>query len=176
MSKLQLLTKDLILRTVVAHDIDEVSRTWATPDRLTRQQAHDIFKYMENTRRLNKEKEIYHLCLAVFRKKDPQKIIGWCGLDGKTDTDQTSIFYRIEEKQRNKGYATQCAQELLKYAFIDMDYDVITGACVDTNIASYKVMMNAGMRQVGETDEGNYLFEINRKDFFGEDDPNREED
>ena len=97
-------------------------------------------------------------------------------MDGKTDTDQTSIFYRIEEKQRNKGYATQCAQELLKYAFIDMDYDVITGACVDTNIASYKVMMNAGMRQVGETDEGNYLFEINRKDFFGEDDPNREED
>ena len=42
--------------------------------------------------------------------------IGWCGLDGET-VGKLHIFYSIDKAFRNKGYATQCAEKLLSYAF-----------------------------------------------------------
>ena len=50
------------------------------------------------------------------------------------------LFYMIDEKYRNRGYATQCAMELINYAFEKIEYDIIYGGCAKSNVESYKVM------------------------------------
>lgn len=163
---MKLLTKDLILRTVNENDINEIARMWEYPSQITLEKANEALKYMEDTHNKNRQKSICHLCLAVFQKDDPNVIIGWCGLDGEAEIGKTVLFYVIDEKYRNKGYATQCAIALLNYAFEDMDYDTIYGGCAKSNAQSYRVMQKAGMVQNAFYENGDYIFSIKRESFF----------
>ena len=70
------------------------------------------------------------------------------------------------EKYRNKGYATQCVVELLRYAFEDMGYESIQSGCAKDNMASYRVMEKAGMRLISRTKHGGYNFEMSKDDFM----------
>lgn len=103
--------------------------------------------------------------LRCFLKDNPNVIIGWCGLDGKAEAGKTVLFYIIDEKYRNKGYATQCAAELLRYAFEEMEYDIIYGGCAKSNVSSYKVMEKAGMSQNAFYENGDYIFSIDRHNY-----------
>ena len=116
---MKMLTENLILRTLSVDDLDEVARMWNYPASVTSEEAAEILKGMQENLKKNQPGAIYHFCLGVFEKNDPQHIIGWCGLDGTAAPGQTVLFYIIDEKYRNKGYATQCAVELLRYAFED---------------------------------------------------------
>ena len=109
---------------------------------------------------------ICHLCLGIFQKEEPNIIIGWCGLDGEAERGKTVIFYMIDEKYRNRGYATQCAVKLINYAFEDMEYDIIYGGCSRNNPGSYMVMQKAGMIQNSFYKNGDYIFSIDRDIFL----------
>lgn len=58
---------------------------WDCPNEVTIEDAYQALKYMEQTHNKNRPKAICHLCLAVFHKENPKKIIGWCGLDGEAE-------------------------------------------------------------------------------------------
>ncbi|MCH5190041.1 MAG: GNAT family N-acetyltransferase [Oscillospiraceae bacterium] len=163
---IELLTNDLILRTLTDNDIEEIARMWEYPREITVDKAYEALRYMETTHNKNRQKAICHLCLGVFQKEEPNVIIGWCGLDGEAEKGKTVIFYIIDEKYRNRGYATQCAIELLRYAFEDMKYDMIYGGCARSNLESYKVMQKAGMIQNDFYENGDYIFSINRDKFL----------
>lgn len=163
---MELLTNDLILRTVTENDIKEIARMWEYPQETTIEKAYEALKYMEVTHSKNRQKSICHLCLGVFQKEKPNVIIGWCGLDGETEIGKTVLFYMIDEKYRNQGYATQCAIELINYAFEDMGYDIIYGGCARSNVESYKVMQKAGMIQNSFYENGDYIFLIDREMFL----------
>ena len=120
---------------------------------------------MEKNRMNNQPKAIKHLCFGVFRKQAPEQIIGWCGLDGKAEQGKTVLFYMIDENYRNHGYATQCAKELLRYAFQDMDYDAIYGGCAKDNAESYRVMQKSGMVQTSLYENGDYIFSMDKTSF-----------
>ncbi|WP_322181303.1 GNAT family N-acetyltransferase [Neglectibacter caecimuris] len=92
-------------------------------------------------------------------------IISWCGLDGEAGPGNTVLFYMIDEKYRNRGYAAQCAVELINYAFEKMEYDIIYGGCVKDNIESYKVMQKAGMTQNSFYENGDYIFSMDKETF-----------
>ena len=164
--RMKMLTKNLILRTLILDDLEEIARMWNYPAGVSCEDAAEILKGMQENLKKNKPGAIYHLCLGVFEKKDPKRIIGWCGLDGTATPGKTVLFYIIDEKKRNKGYATQCADELLRYAFEDMGYNSIQSGCARDNIASYRVMEKAGMRLISRTKHGGYNFEISKEDFF----------
>ncbi len=166
MQQIELLTDDLVLRTVTENDIEEVERMWMYPNVTTRENAYQALEYMENNRKRNRPNAIWHLCMGVFRKQDPKKIIGWCGLDGKAEQGKTVLFYIIDEKFRNQGYATQCAAELIRYAFEDMEYDIIYGGCTKDNISSYRVMQKVGMYQNSFYENGDYIFSIEKENFI----------
>lgn len=157
---MEFLTKDLLLRTVTKNDIKEIARMWEYPQETTMDRAYEALEYMETTHRNNRKKSICHLCLAVFWKEEPNRIIGWCGLDGEAEIGKTVLFYMIDEKYRNRGYATQCAVALLHYAFEEMAYDVIYGGCARSNAGSYRVMQKAGMVQDFFYENGDYGFSI----------------
>ena len=144
---MQFLTKDLILRTVTDEDIAEIARMWEYPRQTTIDKAYEALEYMKTTHSKNRQKSICHLCLGVFRKAEPNVIVGWCGLDGEAEAGKTVLFYMIDEKYRNRGYATQCAIALLDYGFEEMEYDIIYGGCARSNPESYRVMHKAGMVQ-----------------------------
>lgn len=162
---MQLLTKDLILRAVTDKDIEEVARMWMYPEVTTMENAYQAVKDMTKNHSQNRSKGIHHLCLGVFKKTEPNTIIGWCGLDGKAELGKTVLFYMIDEKFRNRGYATQCATELLRYAFEDMDYDMIYGGCAKDNKESYRVMLKAGMNQNAFYENGDFGFSIDKETF-----------
>lgn len=163
---MEFLTNDLILRTVTEDDIEEIARMWEYPHEITMAKACGALKYMEDTHSKNQKKAICHLCLAVFQKDAPNRIIGWCGLDGEAEAEKTVLFYIIDENYRNKGYATQCTAALLNYAFNDMDYDIIYGGCAKNNTASYKVMQKAGMVQNSFYENGDYIFSLDKETFL----------
>lgn len=163
---MKFLTNDLILRTVTEDDIGEIARMWEYPQETTIDKAYEALEYMEATHSRNRKKSICHLCLGVFQKEAPDVIIGWCGLDGEAEAGKTVLFYMIDEKYRNRGYATQCAAALIKYAFEDMDYDVIYGGCARSNAESYRVMQKAGMVQIAFYENGDYVFSVERDAFL----------
>lgn len=157
---MELHTKSLVLRTVEASDIEEVARMWKFEEgRISMDEAQKAIEYMQNNHKKNNDGYIYHICFAVFEKGKNQ-IIGWCGLDGKT-AGKLHIFYLIDVDYRNRGYATQCAEKLLSYAFNEVHVPIVNGGCDKNNIASYKIMMKIGMKQYAFEDNGDPLFFIN---------------
>lgn len=163
---MEIKTNDLILRTMTENDIEEIARMWKYPHETTIDKAYEALKYMEDTHNKNRKKSICHLCLGVFQKQEPNIIIGWCGLDGEAEIGKTVLFYMIDEKYRNQGYATQCAMELINYAFEKMEYDIIYGGCAKSNVESYKVMQKAGMVQNSFNENGDYIFAIDKETFL----------
>lgn len=85
---MQFETKVLLLRTVAKEDINEVAR---------------MYDYTKTISSNGAEKSTV--------------IIDWCGLDSLAEKDKVIIFYIIDERYRNKGYATQAAEAILQYAF-----------------------------------------------------------
>ena len=156
---MELITKNLILRTVEYSDIDEVARMWEfEKGAVSEDEARKAIAYMQNNHRQNGAGYIFHLCLAVF-VKGLNRIIGWCGFDGRT-ADTLHIFFLIDAEYRNKGYATQCAERLLSYAFDEARVPYVNGGCDKKNTASFRVMSKTGMKQDNFGENGDPLFYI----------------
>lgn len=161
-------TKDLLLRKVTKDDIAEVARMYEYPNTILLVQAEKAINTMIGNYNQNKVGYIKHLCLAVCIKEKPTVIIGWCGLDGEAEKDKVVIFYIIDEKYRNKGYATQAAKAILQYAFEQAQLESVYGGCDKNNIASFKIMSNIGMNNYGVDDNNNPHFRIDRLDYIND--------
>ena len=140
---------------------------WNAPNGVTREEAQTVLRGMEEDRKQNRPNAIHHLCLGIFEKRQPKKLIGWCGLDGRTTPGQTVLFYLLEEGSRDRGFATQCAKELLRYAFEDMNCDRVESGCAKDNLASLRVMEKAGMRLTSRTKHGGWVFTMDKEAFQG---------
>lgn len=159
---MELYTNDLLLKTVTDQDIEEVARMWNFENgSISMKEAQKAIHYMKKNHKKNRIGSIYHLCFAVFEKGN-STIIGWCGLDGQ-EAGKLNIFYLIDQNFRNKGYATQCAEKLLSYAFQEAQVPFVNGGCAKDNIASYKVMKKIGMVEDGCSESGDPLFYISNE-------------
>ena len=166
-TQLELSTADLLLRTLTLEDLEELARMWNYPEGVPLEEARTVLQDMEHNREKNRPNAIFHLCLAIVEKQAPKRIIGWCGLDGIAAPGQTVLFYIVEEGCRGRGYATQCAKELLRYAFEDMACERIAGGCAKDNLASKRVMEKAGMRLQSRTKHGGWNYTMDRATFLG---------
>ncbi|MDO4739277.1 MAG: GNAT family N-acetyltransferase [Eubacteriales bacterium] len=163
---MELSTNDLILRPVTENDIEEIARMWKHPEKISLEDASEVLKKMEQRHSKNRIQSIYHLCLGVFRKEEPHTLIGWCGWDGRGSSDEIVLFYIIAEEFRCRGYATQCAAELLRFAFEDMQYDRVSGGCAKENRSSFRVMEKAGMRHHEIYEDGGLGFYMDKEMFL----------
>ena len=163
---MKLYTSNLILRTLTDADIDEIARMWKHPDTISKEEAQQVLAKMELRHSKNQIKAIHHLCLGVFKKDDPETLIGWCGLDGRVSPNEIVLFYIIAEEFRCKGYATQCASELLRFAFEDMQYDIVYSGCAKDNIPSFRVMEKAGMCHDIVYEDGGFGFFMDKEMFI----------
>ena len=163
---MKLVTSDLILRAVTEADLEEIARMWKYPEIILLDDARKALAKMELRHSKNRIKAICHVCLGVFQKDDPTRLIGWCGLDGQVSPNEIVLFYIIDEAFRCRGYATQCAAELLRFAFEDMQYDIVHSGCAKENIASFRVMEKAGMRHHEVYDDGGLGFYMDKEMFL----------
>ena len=155
----------VLLRTVTEKDLPEVIRTWPSDHRpVSEEEARGAIAYMRDNSAKNKKGSIAHLCLAVCRTGDPDTIMGWCGLDGRRSHTEPEIFILLDEEYRNKGYGTQCVEELLRMAAEEYELPGVHGGCDKNNIASKRAMEKGGMVQYGTEDNGDPLFRFTAKE------------
>ncbi len=104
------------------------------------------------------------------------EIIGFCGVGGiGYDRGENEIFYSIGKAYWGKGYATEAASVLLKYAFEQLGLYHIIGVVHPDNIASRKVMEKIGLKKAGvisglpaEHDffNGEYLYALSKDEYI----------
>ncbi|MCB0327160.1 MAG: GNAT family N-acetyltransferase [Bdellovibrionales bacterium] len=83
--------------------------------------------------------------------KDPREAFGWVMLQ---DTGKAfpELGYMIHKSSWGRGYATELAQGMLKYAHQKLGLSKVMAECSAQNLASRKVLEKAGMSLV-ETDQ-----------------------
>ena len=168
---MEIYTNDLLLRLVNEDDIEQVAIMWEWENApISIEEAGKAIQWMkENHNIINTQKNmqgyVHHLCFAIF-EKEKSKIIGWCGLDGQCIPGQIVLFYSIETSYQGRGYATQAASGIIKYAFENLGINLIDAGCDKNNIASIRVLEKIGMQKVNEDENGDPLFQITDRIFF----------
>ena len=142
-------TKRLQLRYQRDEDFDFIIKLW-TDEKITRyvggpRNENILIKSIKNVA-LNPRKEKYDLWYVVI--KNTNKLIGMAGLLPKEiDNEQFyEINYYIEEKQWNKGFATEIANELIQYFLEKKGIQTFIAIIDKENIASIKVARKIGMK------------------------------
>jgi ribosomal-protein-alanine N-acetyltransferase len=81
--------------------------------------------------------------------KDRQKLIGHVSFfpSGPEFLLAWEVGYIFNPVYQNKGYATEAAQAVIKYAFTELGAHRIVAHCSPDNIPSWKVLEKCGMRR-----------------------------
>lgn len=81
--------------------------------------------------------------------KDNGELIGAIGLGLKLDHEYAALGYWIGKPYWNRGYCTEAATGVLRYAFIELRLNRVHAHHFSNNPASGRVMQKIGMRHEG---------------------------
>ena len=142
-------TDRLLLRPLVASDADAIYalRSDAEIMRYIRepQDRRETEKWIRLvSSRWQKDK--LGFCGVVEKKSGV--LTGWCGVWRLSETDEVEIGYAIAKAFWRRGFATEAAEVLLRYAFEQIKPDKITAVAEPENTASRRVMEKLGMKFV----------------------------
>lgn len=76
------------------------------------------------------------------------EIIGFVGLSYFFDEAQPQLLYALLPQFTRQGYATEAATKILDYSFQQLGYTYLVASCDQPNIASQKLAVRLGMKQV----------------------------
>ena len=85
--------------------------------------------------------------------------VGFCGLNPYNKED-AEIMYAVMPSQRNKGYATEIASTLAKYALQGLGYSRVIAPITPANKHSRHVAESAGFKDRGLIQHKDYLEEV----------------
>ena len=86
--------------------------------------------------------------------KEENMIIGYIMIKGYPNKNgEVIVGYGIEEKHRKNGYATEALKGLTKWIFENPKAEQVIADTEKENVASHKVLENAGAVKYKETDE-----------------------
>ncbi len=89
------------------------------------------------------------IMLAVTLKSDG-KIIGMVGIGNKEEVDnEIEVAYFISEKFSNKGYISEAAKAIIKWAFDSLKLDYLIAIVELDNFPSQKVVEKCGFKRLG---------------------------
>jgi RimJ/RimL family protein N-acetyltransferase len=83
--------------------------------------------------------------------KEPDLPVGQCGFKGPPDGEgMVEIAYGINPEQQRKGYATEAAAALVRFAFNDPQVRLVRAHTLRDGNASIRVLRKCGFHLVGE--------------------------
>lgn len=83
------------------------------------------------------------------------KPIGWCGLK-LHPKNEVDLGFRFLEEEWGKGYATESATAMIKYAFEDLKLEQLITRVLPENKASIRVIEKLGFSLTGKVLCGNF--------------------
>lgn len=112
--------------------------------------------------------QIYWWTWLPVHKKD-NLLIGSCGYKGEPTNGMVEIGYEVIESYRNKGFATEIAQVLVKNAFEDEQVNIVQAHTLADKNASSKVLSKCGFQWIEELEDDEdgmiWKWELKRSDF-----------
>lgn len=83
--------------------------------------------------------------------RESGSVIGSCGYKGPPDDDAAvEIAYGLEQQHRGRGYATEAARALVRFAFDSGHVALVRAHTKDASGASARVLTKCGFECVGE--------------------------
>jgi ribosomal-protein-alanine N-acetyltransferase len=84
--------------------------------------------------------------------KETDRLIGGVGLDGNTGdgSDEPALGYWLGQPYWGNGYAREAAAAVIVYGFRTLGLKTIRAYTDPGNAASQKVLLQCGLKQVGE--------------------------
>ncbi len=163
-------TERLILRPLAAADVDQIyaMRSDADVMRFIRepQNRAESANWIELVSSRWKQEKI-GFCAII--EKSSNAFVGWCGLWKLKETGETEVGYAVAKMFQKKGYATESAMEILRYAFEPLQSEKIVAVARAENVASRRVMEKLGMSYdyTGEFYGRDLVhYSITKKDFY----------
>ena len=152
--KVYLETERLIIRDSI---IDDFESTWEMRNdedvtkftggitKLTRDEAFE--RYVKKCENIDNKLKEYSVIL-----KDSNEYIGYCGFQYCSVLDGIEILYGYAKEHWGKGYAFEAAKVVLDFGINVLKLGEIVAAVNYKNIASDKVLINIGMKYVGDVE------------------------
>lgn len=141
-------TKRLVLRPFTMGD---------APNLFKIVQETDIFRYFPNKTPWEMEKvernikyqfeqwQVHGYGQMAVTLAVTGQLLGWCGLEFISDTNETEVGYLLSKTFWGKGYATEAAKASVKFGLENIGLKQIIGLTDPENIASQRVLEKCGM-------------------------------
>ena len=81
----------------------------------------------------------------VAHSKDKKKLVGFCGLGHYGKQPEKEILYGIDPQLWGHGYATEVSLAMLRYAFEELDCQLVLAGADPLHEASFRVIDKLGM-------------------------------
>jgi len=146
-----LTTKRLTIRPFVDSDLDDVFEMRRDPEimRFIREPQVKPDETKRWIEMISSKWEDSGIGFCALVDNENGRFAGWCGLWNLKETDEIEVGYAIHKDCWGKGFATEAAQRVLKYAFEDLDLERVVAVAFPENLGSIKVMQKLGMTCVG---------------------------
>jgi ribosomal-protein-alanine N-acetyltransferase len=87
----------------------------------------------------------------AIRHRDRGAMIGTCGFTGPPDANgEVELAYGIDEEHQGKGYATEAAQALVRFAYGQQAVRLVRAHTLPNASASTRVLAKCGFQMTGE--------------------------
>jgi len=86
--------------------------------------------------------------------KETGEFIGWCctGTKEELPSPNREIVYALSAAHRNKGYATQAVQGLIRYLFENTDVELLNAIALLDNLPSQAVIQKCGFDLINQVE------------------------
>lgn len=146
-------TERLILRRFIQSDLEdyynilnqeEVSKWLGSGKRISRDAVINSMRSIENFWNKNN----YGIWAVINRETN--ELIGHCGLNPLKDIQKIELLYAFDKKAWGKGYATESAREIIKFAHDELKLNCLVAIAYPNNSRSCNVIEKLGFKYKGE--------------------------
>ena len=152
---MELKTKRLILRELKETDAEAFAENgndkeikyfnWYLPFPLTTEKALKIIK--KRLVPIQGHRWLYELAITL---EETQEFVGIVSLyDVDKPENKAKLGYWMGKGYREKGYAKEAAQEIIRFAFQDLKLNKILAKCMADNFKSIELLKKLNFREIG---------------------------
>jgi len=149
-----LVTPRLLMRPFAESDLDDLAALYANPFVMRYIGRGTILSRQESLKRL--KRMIGDLLadgfgmLAVIERKE-KRLVGCCGLRKLDGSQELELGFLFEERSWGKGFATEAAKEVMRYAFSEMKLGKLVALIHPLNLAARRVLEKLGMKYIEQS-------------------------